>query len=260
MAASRSWTRCSKLTLPVAVHAGLQGILIRFATPLDAAAVADPARYHLQRWNYVRSSAYGSGHFKLDGTPGQETLPLRAHLSQDGHTVLVVVPEMKPVMQMQLDYDLRSRQGASLRDTLYLTVHAIDALDLVRAGFGSLDWRASMRRATTKPSVVATAVSAALGATLYQQKGCVGCHSIDGTHAGKTGPTFKGLYGSDVKLSTGVTRRANDDYLRRAILDPAREIVQGFEPGMPSYRGVLSDAEVASLIRYLRSLGGRAGR
>ena len=97
---------------------------------------------------------------------------------------------MKPVMQMQLGYNLRSRQGTALRDTLYLTVHAIDPLDLARAGFGSLDWRASMKGAAAKPSVVAAPVraSVALGATLYQQKGCVGCHSIDGTKAGKIWP------------------------------------------------------------------------
>jgi mono/diheme cytochrome c family protein len=249
--------------LPLEVHTGQQGIVVRFATPLDAKMATDPARYRLQRWNYVRSSAYGSGHFKLDGTAGQETLPLRAHLSSDGRTVLLVVPEMKPVMQMQLDYDLRSRQGSLMRDTVYLTVHATDPLDLARAGFGSLDWRASMRRArATKPVVAAAASPAtvATGATLYQQKGCVGCHSVDGTTAGKTGPTFKGLYGSSVPLITGATRKADDAYLRRSILDPAREIVKGFEPGMPSYRGVLSEQEIESLIRYIKALGGRDGR
>jgi cytochrome c2 len=251
-------------TLPVAVHSGQQGVLVRFATPLDAASATTAARYQLQRWNYVRSSAYGSGHFKMDGTPGQETLPLRAHLSSDGRTVLLVVPDMKPVMQMQLAYNLKSRAGKALRDTLYLTTNAVDPMDLARAGFGSLDWRASMKgTAAAKPKVVATskvAPSAALGATLYQQKACVGCHSIDGTTAGKTGPTFKGLYGSNVKLSTGAVRKADDAYLRRAILDPASEIVQGFEPGMPTFRGVLSDAEVESLIRYIRTLSARPGK
>ena len=246
-------------TLPIAVHSGQQGILVRFATPVDATMAADAARYDLQRWNYVRSSDYGSGHFKLDGTAGQETLPLRAHVSQDGKSVLLVVPDMKPVMQMQLGYNLRSRQGAMLRDTLYLTVNAVDPLDLARAGFGLVDWRASAKIATSKPKVVgvATAVSVASGATLYQQKGCIGCHSIDGTRAGKTGPTFKGLYGSSVKLTTGAVRKADDAYLRRSILDPAKDIVQGFEPGMPTFRGVLSATEIESLLRYIKSLGAR---
>ncbi|MEO5871498.1 MAG: cytochrome c oxidase subunit II, partial [Gemmatimonadaceae bacterium] len=48
---------------------------------------------------------------------------------------------------------------------------------------------------------------------------------------------------------------ADEAYLRRAILDPASEIVAGFEPGMPTFRGVLSDAEVESLIRYIQMLG-----
>jgi len=247
--------------LPVAVHSGQQGILVRFTTPIDATA-ADAARYELKRWNYVRSPAYGSGHFKLDGTPGEETLPLRAHLSADGRGVLLVVPDMKPAMQMQLGYRLRSRAGVVLQDTLYLTVHAIDSLDLARAGFASLDWRASARGTLSKPLVVAkgAASTAARGATLYQQKGCIGCHSIDGTLAGKTGPTLRGVYGSSVTLTTGASRTANDAYLRRSILDPASEIVKGFEPGMPTYRGVLSDAEVESLIRYIKSIGRKGGK
>jgi mono/diheme cytochrome c family protein len=242
-------------TLPLSVKSGQQGILVRFATPLDAKAATDAASFGVKRWNYVRSSAYGSGHYKLDGTAGEETLPTRTHLSADGRTLLVLVNDMKPVMQMQLAYNLKSRAGASLRDTLHLTVHAVEPLDLARAGFGALDWRASLRGASAKPVVAAAPASAALGAKLYAEKGCIGCHSIDGTTAGKTGPSFKGLAGSTVKLVGGATKTANDEYLRRSILDPAREIVQGFEPGMPSFRGVLSDAQVESLIRYIKTLG-----
>ena len=147
-----------------------------------------------------------------------------------------------------------------LRDTLYLAVNAVDPLDLARAGFGLVDWRASAKIATSKPKVVAVAAAASVasGATLYQQKGCIGCHSIDGTRAGKTGPTFKGLYGSSVKLATGAVRKADDAYLRRSILDPAKDIVQGFAPGMPTFRGVLSGTEVESLLRYIKALGARA--
>ena len=249
--------------LPLAVHAGLQGIMVRFATPLDAASVSDAAHYHVERWNYVRTSAYGSGHFKLDGTPGQDKLSLRPHLSADGRTLLLVVPDMRPVMQMQLAYDVKSRAGAVLRDTLYLTVHAIDSLDLTHAGFGSLNWRAdalvATKAATGAPKPIEKA-SAALGAALYRDKGCAACHSVDGTLAGKIGPSFKGLYGSSVKLTTGATRTADDAYLRRSILDPASEIVKGFEPGMPTFRGVLSNAEVESLVRYMKTLAAPKAR
>ena len=244
--------------LPVAVHSGLQGILLRFATPLDPTTANDAAHYHLERWNYVRTSAYGSGHFKIDGTPGQDRLTLRPHLSEDGRTLLLVVPDMKPAMQLQLDYDVKSRSGVVLRDTLYLTAHAVDSLDLTRAGFPAINWRTDAIVAAKNPGVTpktAPTPTPALGASLYMEKGCAGCHSLDGTLAGKIGPSFKGLYGTDVKLASGATRRADDAYLRQSILDPASEIVKGFEPGMPTYKGVLSNAEIESLIRYIRTLG-----
>jgi mono/diheme cytochrome c family protein len=243
-------------TLPVAVHAGQQGIVVRFASRLDAAAARDASHYQLQSWSYRRSSAYGSGHFRRDGTAGHDRANVAAHLSADGHSVLLVVPEMRPVMQMQLDYDLRSAAGQPLRNTLYLTVHSVDPLDLRAAGFGALDWRASARRAASSVAPATVAASAGEGARIVQRSGCLACHSIDGTTVGKTGPTLKGLYGSQVRLVGKPPVRADDAYLTRSILEPGADIVQGHEPAMPSFRGVLSDAEIRSVVMYIRSLGG----
>ena len=244
-------------TLPVAVHAGQQGIVVRFASRLDAAAARDAAHYELQSWSYRRTSAYGSGHFKHDGRAGHDRANVAAHLSADGRSVLLVVPEMRPVMQMQLDYDLRSAAGVALKNSLYLTVHSVDPLDLHAAGFGALDWRASARRAASAATSTAVAASAEQGARVVQRSGCLACHSVDGTTAGKTGPTLKGVYGSQVRLVGKPPVRADDAYLIRSILEPAADIVQGHEPGMPSFRGVLSDAEVRSVVMYIRSLGAR---
>jgi len=168
--------------------------------------------------------------------------------------VLLVVPKMEPAMQMQLDYDVRSRQGAPMKNSLYLTVHSVGAMDLAGAGFARLDWRASARRAGSTTRTAAAASSAALGAQVYARAGCIGCHSIDGTTAGKTGPTFKGLYGSQRRIVGKPARLADDAYLMQSILEPASEIVQGFEPGMPSFRGVLSEAEVRSVVMYIKGL------
>jgi mono/diheme cytochrome c family protein len=242
-------------TLPLAVHSGQQGIVVRFASRLDAASARDASHYRLEAWNYVRTSAYGSGHFKRDGTAGHDKLDVAAHLAPDGQSVLLVVPEMKPAMQMQLDYDLRTRDGAKLSNSLYLTVHAVDPMNLAAAGFGSVDWRASARHAAFRGgTAIASASSAEKGAQIYQRAGCIACHSIDGVTAGKTGPTFKGLYGSQVKLANKPARLADDAYLMQSILEPAADIVQGYEPGMPSFKGVLSDADVRSVVMYIRTL------
>jgi mono/diheme cytochrome c family protein/glucose/arabinose dehydrogenase len=244
-------------TIPVAVRAGQQGILVRFATRLDAATARDAQRIKLESWSYRRTSSYGSGHFKRDGSAGHDRTNVATHLSPDGRTLLVVVPDMRPVMQLQLDYDLRSATGAPFRNSLYLTVQSVDPLDLRAAGFGALDWRASARRATSATAATVASSSAAAGASIVQRVGCLGCHSIDGTTAGKTGPTLKGLYGSQRRLVGKPAIRADETYLTRSILDPAADVAQGFEPAMPSFRGVLSEAEVRSVVMYLSTLGGR---
>jgi mono/diheme cytochrome c family protein len=247
-------------TLPVEVHAGQQGIVVRFASRLDATAARGAAHYQLQSWSYRRTSAYGSGHFKRDGSAGHDRANVAAHLSADGRSVLLVVPEMRPVMQMQLDYDLRSATGQPLRNTLYLSVQSVDPLDLRAAGFGALDWRASARRAASAATSTTVTASAEQGARIVQRSGCLACHSIDGTTAGKTGPTFKALYGSQVRLVGKPPVRADDAYLTRSIVEPAADIVQGHEPSMPSFRGVLSEAEIRAVVMYIRSLGNASGR
>jgi uncharacterized protein YndB with AHSA1/START domain len=130
-------------------------------------------------------------------------------------------------------------------------------LDLRAAGFGTLDWRASARRAASAATKSVAASSAAEGARIVQRVGCVGCHSLDGTTAGKTGPTLKGLYGSQRPLTGKPAVRADEAYLTRSILDPAADVAQGFEPAMPSFKGVLKEAELRSVVMYLRTLGQR---
>ena len=70
------------------------------------------------------------------------------------------------------------------------------------------------------------------GQGLYASLGCQGCHSLDGSPS--SGPTFKGLYGSRVTLTDGQTVTADDAYLLESILDPDKQIVKGYQPGVMS--------------------------
>ncbi|MCF6191786.1 MAG: cytochrome c oxidase subunit II [Candidatus Hydrothermae bacterium] len=104
----------------------------------------------------------------------------------------------------------------------------------------------------------ATALSAggedpvALGRRIYETRGCKSCHSLDGQRG--VGPTFLNLYGHEVALESGEVVRADENYLRESILDPQRKVVKGFQPVMPPFQGILSDAEVDAVIAFLRSL------
>jgi len=88
------------------------------------------------------------------------------------------------------------------------------------------------------------------GAKLFNRMGCSGCH----TAAGQPGPNLEGVFGSQVRLEGGQTVTADEDYLRRSILEPKAELVDGYQPIMPEYGDQLNEAQLAALAAYIRSL------
>ncbi|HET7225260.1 MAG TPA: cytochrome c oxidase subunit II [Candidatus Eisenbacteria bacterium] len=93
---------------------------------------------------------------------------------------------------------------------------------------------------------------AARGAVLFRRFGCSGCHRDDGRGAG---PSLLGVAGHDVPLAGGRFVRADDGYLRDAILLPARDVVAGYAPVMPSFAGQIGEDELFVLLAYLHALG-----
>jgi cytochrome c oxidase subunit 2 len=91
------------------------------------------------------------------------------------------------------------------------------------------------------------------GRRVAAEKGCLRCHTIDGTP--HIGPTFKGLYGSLETLTDGRRVLVDEAYITDSIVEPGRDVARGFAPVMPSYRGNLDPAETAAVIELLRSLG-----
>jgi len=90
---------------------------------------------------------------------------------------------------------------------------------------------------------------------LLQKKGCLGCHSTDGTK--KAGPTLKGLFSSNVEVITSGKERtvvADEEYLRKSIADPKADIVKGFPPIMPQMKDEISADDLAELVREIKEL------
>jgi cytochrome c oxidase subunit 2 len=93
------------------------------------------------------------------------------------------------------------------------------------------------------------------GSELLRKKGCLACHSIDGSK--KIGPTFKGLFGSSVTIvAAGKDQEITVDeaYLRRAVMEPQADIVKGFPPVMPPQKDSLTAAELEEIIEYIKEL------
>lgn len=86
------------------------------------------------------------------------------------------------------------------------------------------------------------------GYTLFLQRGCSGCHAVNGVSKGAVGPDL--TYFNGRATFAGAIFENNDDNLRAWLRDPPGE-----KPGslMPNLE--LSEAEITQLTAYLRTLG-----
>ena len=48
---------------------------------------------------------------------------------------------------------------------------------------------------------------------------------------------------------------ADDSYLRDSIVNPNHQIVDGYQPLMPSFKGRLSEEQILQLVAYIKTLG-----
>jgi YHS domain-containing protein len=89
----------------------------------------------------------------------------------------------------------------------------------------------------------------------YASLGCAGCHENS-----RVAPPLVNLSGAERLLETGQRVPVDRAYLRRAILEPAGELVKGYLPLMPSYRDELNDASVDRLVEELLTRTAHAAR
>jgi glucose/arabinose dehydrogenase/cytochrome c2 len=246
--------------MPNHFRAGKQGIVLGFDNALDAAAATDVKNFAIKRWDYKRTEEYGSGHFKLDGTTGEETLQVAAsYLSADRKKILLLVPEMTEIMQMQVSYELKATDGHQMNDQFWFTVNSATDMDLQKYGFKNVDLAllTAVKPVETAPVAKAEPATTEKGKEVFQKMACSGCHSEGLRTKGMYGPPFQNLYKSQRTFDDGTTTVADENYLRESILTPSKHIVKGYNEEMPSFVGVLSDSDIESVILYIKSLSGK---
>jgi mono/diheme cytochrome c family protein len=109
---------------------------------------------------------------------------------------------------------------------------------------------------TDKTACPGIAIKAGSGGEgLYASLGCLGCHSIDGSPS--SGPTLKGVFDSTVTLANGQKVKAGEQYLLESILDPDKQIVKGYQPGVMSAvvtPGSVTREQAQELVNYIKTL------
>jgi cytochrome c oxidase subunit 2 len=124
------------------------------------------------------------------------------------------------------------------------------------------DWMAGQRRnvlaaaqdagAPASERVLPSSSVVDEGRRVAAEQGCLKCHSVDGTR--HLGPTWTDLYLRQQKLKDGKTITADEAYLTKSMMDPAAQIVEGYQNVMPTYQGRMSPPEVAAVVEYIKSL------
>ena len=92
---------------------------------------------------------------------------------------------------------------------------------------------------------------ASAGEKLFQKLGCVTCHLSNDSGRG---PSLVGVFGKKVQLEAGRSATADETYIRESILNPQAKVVAGFQPIMPTFKGLISEDGITQIIAYLKSL------
>jgi len=90
------------------------------------------------------------------------------------------------------------------------------------------------------------------GQKIYESY-CIACHSINGS-AGN-GPTWRGLYGSQVELADGTTVLADDAYILESDENPTVKVVAGFQPMNFNYQAAgITEEQLKDILAYIKTL------
>jgi hypothetical protein len=119
-------------TVPLNIEAYAGALRLTFSQPLDPKRAADVSNYRIERWNYLWSGEYGSKRYSADrpGVVGQDPVTVTAaKLDADGRTVVLTVPTLKPVMQMEVSFKLATESGAPCTGVVYHTIHQMPAIN-----------------------------------------------------------------------------------------------------------------------------------
>ena len=102
-----------------------------------------------------------------------------------------------------------------------------------------------------KKAQAAAATPEGRGQALVLASGCAACHSTNG--AAGIGPTWFGLFGSQVPISGDGVVTADEAYIHESIKAPQAKIVAGFENQlMPTYG--FTDDQINDIVAYIKTL------
>ena len=248
------WTVIPTLLVLAIFYVGWKGFVYMRTVPSDAMLVKVTAR--MWSWHFDYENGASSEVLKV---PVGKPVKLSITSVDVLHSLFIpafrvkedAVPGRETYLWFQPDqegtYDLFCTEYCGMGHSSMIT-----KVEVMPAAAFDAWYREGVKTAGTAAKGPSPAPS---GAKLVQEKGCLGCHSIDGSP--KIGPTFKGLFGKSEAVIRGgkeAVAVADEAFIHHKLLAPEEARIKGFPPIMPSQKGLLTDAEIAAIIEYLKTL------
>ena len=190
--------------------------------------VNTPVKINLISLDVIHSLFIPAFRIKTDMVPGREKM-------------MWFIPEREG------DYDLYCAEYCGLQHSYMNSVVKVLSNEKYKAWYSDT---------STVVRVAEGSKPGSAGFALMKAKGCNACHSTDGSRI--VGPSYLGLFGEQqtvIRDGKEVTLKVDEEYIKRSIFDPNFEIVKGYPKGlMQSYKGSLSDKDIAQIIEYLKTL------
>ena len=105
-----------------------KGLRLTFTQPLDAKEAADAENFSARRWNYLRSSNYGSSTYEVKNPEkkGREKVTVQsARLLPDGRTVEIDLEDFRPVNQLEVKFKLKAKDGTEINQEFQCSVNVV---------------------------------------------------------------------------------------------------------------------------------------
>lgn len=114
--------------MPLSFHLRKSGIDLTFTDPLDRDSAGDLENYSAKWFGVVRTEGYGSPEFQVTdpGKRGREELRIDSvHVKDDGKTVSLEIPGLRPVTNLLVKCHIRAADGTPLAHEVSLTINRL---------------------------------------------------------------------------------------------------------------------------------------
>jgi cytochrome c5 len=107
---------------PIKINVKTKGISIEFSNELDPTSAENTSNYTVSTWSLKRTRNYGSTHYD------EKTLSVtKTQLSEDGKTVMLTLPNIEKVWQMEIKFELKLKNGAIEKGVIQNTIHNLSS-------------------------------------------------------------------------------------------------------------------------------------